>query len=394
MTIALAASQPRQRQRPQQTQNGAQNNAASGINTGGWMKRGTVAKAVLEEEQQRAEDRREQRQRERNIPFNFKMRAGEQVDIVILDAQPGPSFFEHNMKDRDTGYFTVFEACPKEFDQCPLCERDGPSYYVMLLTVIEMKPYTNERTGETTNHRRKLMRVKQAQQPLFHRLFERHGTLRGMHLLMTRDNDKTAAIGAPEFIALYDENTILQSFQHPEVKGQKGDLIKPANADCYPVEYEDLFPRPSGQDLRTRYGGAAPVGAHGGGNDDGWGGYDPNNGGGAARPSRGGGITPAASGGGIQRAAGGGNGQANGHAHGHDHAGHDHSHDHGGQSSQGADQDTGFDAAQGATGTQGATGIQRAAPQGGGQGGGGGGIQPRSATAGQAATDYDDDIPF
>jgi hypothetical protein len=125
---------------------------------------------------------------------------------------------------------------------------------------MDLTPYTNKQ-GVTVPHSRKLLPVKAQQQPFFMRQFDRHQTLRGLQLLMSRDTKQTAGIGNPEFVALHSEQDIIDTFGHDPVLAQDGKVLKERNADCFPFPYDKLFTKPSGEDLRQRYGGMAPAGS-------------------------------------------------------------------------------------------------------------------------------------
>lgn len=256
----------RSRSRPSEPDAPKNDPAASqsgGDDSGDWMKRGAAARRTTDKEL--AANREKERRRAEGIfmPYRFWLPVGKQTEIIVLDAEPGPCFYEHNLKDPGTGKWDVYEGCPKEFEPCPLCDGVAggkESYYVMLLSIIALDPYVNK-DGKTIPHSKKLLAVKTNDQPFFNRLFEREGTLRGAHLLMARDSKNSANHGRPELIEMHKEEDILATFGHPEIKAQDGRVIKKQNADCYPYPYEKIFTRPSATDLRTRYGGAAPAGS-------------------------------------------------------------------------------------------------------------------------------------
>lgn len=235
----------------------ARGGAAGG---GGWMSSGASARAKAEEELVRQREAAERRASGLYMPFRFWVGVGEQREVVILDSQLGPCFYEHQMQNPRTGRWDVHEACPKEWEPCPLCDHQKDSYYVMMLTVMDLSPYTNKQ-GQTIPHSRKLMAVKAQQQPFFMRQFDRHQTLRGLHLLMSRDTQQTAQIGNPEFIQLHSEEDIIESFGHDQIVAQDGKVLKERNTDCFPFPYDRLFQKPTAEDLRRRYGGAAPAGS-------------------------------------------------------------------------------------------------------------------------------------
>ncbi len=240
-----------------------------------FMHRGADANQHRARELERQAQRREQGY----APFRYWLPVGAQGDIIILDNELGPCFYEHAIPGPGNDWSkVVHELCPKEYDTCPLCagqQGQKESYYIMFLSIIDLRPYT-KRDGTVVQWSRKLLAVKAQQQNYFVRLLERcNNNLRGTHLLMTRDAQQSFNIGNPEMVASYTEEQIAQSFSHPEVRSsQDNRVLKAANADMFPYEYGKIFRRPSGEDLRKRYGGVAPAGAAAE-VADAWGGEDP-----------------------------------------------------------------------------------------------------------------------
>lgn len=235
--------------------------AASG--GAGWMKTGVAARQQTDQELARQREAAERRANGLYMPFRFRVGEGESREVVILDSELGPCFYEHNLQSPKDGKWNIFETCPKEWEPCPLCSGTAggkESYYVMMLTCIDLTPW-QKKDGTVVPYSKFLLPVKAQGQGFFIRQLDRHGTLRGLKLLMTRDTRQTASIGTPEFVEKHTEEDILASFGHPPVTAQDGKVIKQANADCFPFEYEKLFKKPSAEDLRRRYGGIAPAGS-------------------------------------------------------------------------------------------------------------------------------------
>jgi hypothetical protein len=244
--------------------------AASG---GGWMKTGAQARQQTEAEMQRQRDAAEKRGQPRLL--RFRLKTPESREIVVLDREPGPCFYEHQLQNPRTGKWDIFETCPKEWEPCPICDGAAggkESYYVMMLTIIDTTPWSNK-DGMSFPHSQMLLPVKAEQQGFFLRQFDRRKSLRGMKLLMSRDTGKSASIGMPEFVEMLSEEQIIASFGHEQVTGNDGRVFKQKNADCFPMSYDKLFKKPSGEDLRRRYGGLAPAGSRQE-EEDAWGGHD------------------------------------------------------------------------------------------------------------------------
>jgi hypothetical protein len=208
----------------------------------------------------------------RNGPINDR----HQADIILLDDAMGPSFWEHVLRNARTGRYDVIEPCPKEFDNCPICPPAGEreSGFVSLLSALNINGYTiktGARAGQHIPITKELLVPWAADFAFFAELAKEHGGLRGIQLTMTRQ---------------------------PKVT-QDGEKLEEEDWLMHPFRYAEFLHRPSGADLRARYGGsaggtgtgggAAPIGARTN-NDPEWGGgrYQPGAAGGPAGKAPGG----------------------------------------------------------------------------------------------------------
>lgn len=185
-------------------------------------------------------------------PYNFRfyVKPGESRDIVILDEEPGVFYYEHNLKDPQTGKWNKFIPCIKAWDNCPLCDAVKESNYVMLLTIIDLTPYTNK-DGQTVEWSRKLLVVKSKQQKKFIRKFEKEGSLRGAIFTMTRDQQMEASIGEDiEFDEFMDEEELSDFVREYTRDGKK------ETEDCsVPFNYEEIITEPTREQLEKLAGG-------------------------------------------------------------------------------------------------------------------------------------------
>lgn len=261
--VEQAQSETRQRTRPENTggfnrQADAGGERQSGSSDSSWMHHGDEARQTSRAESARAEARRAS-----GGVFRFWLPGGTSGDVVVLDTAQGPCFYEHQLQDPATGKYTIFELCPRETDDCVLCERFKKSIYVMFLSIIDTRPWTRN-DGTVVRFQRKLLAVKNPQHEQFFNLhrINGHGSFRGMHLLMTRPAGQTqsSAIGTPNFVTMLSEQQIRDAFSHPAVM-YGGRQVAEENEYLRPLDYSRIFRRPSGEDLRARYGGAAPAGS-------------------------------------------------------------------------------------------------------------------------------------
>ncbi|KRW94269.1 hypothetical protein [Paracoccus sp. MKU1] len=250
--------------------------------------------------------------------------------IIILDAEPGPRYWEHALTDSRTGRKSNFEPCPKEFDNCPLCPPNGSdeSYWVMLLTVLNLKGYYNRNTGQHVHPTKELLAVKVSQHQVFDRLYQNHGTLRGLQLTMIRDGNRSPSIGNldPATPVVRHEDAAIEAYLGqngkltPLVSRRDGRVIDPDPRHMMkPYDYATFLHRPEADRLRRLYGGVAPMGhsQYGGGQDQGQWGHQGGQGG-YYQPEA---AHPPAGYGGMGPGAGMGPGHQQG---GYDHGGQDH----------------------------------------------------------------------
>lgn len=196
------------------------------------------------------------------MPFRFYTPVGETKEIVIVDDAPSFMRHEHCMQDRRTKRWDVFVPCIDEHANCPACNASTrPSYFAMFFTIIDLTPYVNS-DGEEIAFSKKLMVVKTAQQKKIMRYYEREGTLRGMVLEMTRDGDKDASIGDPEFLEFMSEDD-LQSYVYDYT--DKEGVVHEVLCD-EPYDYDALFPEMSEDTLAALVGGGHSTGSRS--NDD------------------------------------------------------------------------------------------------------------------------------
>ena len=228
-----------------------------GANTQSSGVRGDAVFAAMEEEGRRQAARKEQAEQTANMPFRFFLTPGESREIVVVDDKPDFARYEHNLKNRKTGKYDIYCACINENANCPVCSAsDRPSYFGMFLTIIDLTPY-EDKNGNEVEWSKKLLCVKPQQQKKFMRLLERHGSLRGMVLQMSRDGDKDASIGNEiEFIEFMEEDQLLAyevSYDYETRDGVKKtrDII-----GHEPFDYDELFPAPTEEQLAALVGGS------------------------------------------------------------------------------------------------------------------------------------------
>lgn len=250
-----------------------ENKARGTAPNSGWVKTGAAALDAMA----KAEKEQAERKDRGYMPLRMWIKKGEEVEVIILDEafvsdEPGVGgalIREHNLKDGE-GRWGNFESCCADFANCPLCDKAGSegfgaSTYVVMLTALVLKEWTNKKTGEVHAYSRMLLPVKLGQKEKYLEL-QKHalrdqGSMRGLYMILKRGNgDQSIATGEPIMLEsgkMYDligEDELVKDYGHPPVKNREGKVIKPANGDLEPFDYNLLFPRPDAEDLANRFG--------------------------------------------------------------------------------------------------------------------------------------------
>lgn len=225
--------------------------------TGGY--RGAEGRKMMELEEERAKARKEAAALNSHMPFRFFCpEGGEPRQFVIIDEEPDFFRHEHCLKDKRSGKWNIFCECLGENANCPVCKvAERPSYFGMFLTIIDLESYINKDNVEVP-WSKKLLMVKTQQQKKFTRLHSQHGSLRGMIIEVTRDSQKDSSIGNDiQFIDFMDEDELL-TYETVYIDSNKKshDIIGHEVFD-----YDELFPRPTEQQLRALVGGKAEPGS-------------------------------------------------------------------------------------------------------------------------------------
>lgn len=233
---------------------------------------------AFEQEEKRQATREKKRASGTNRVFRFRLKQGESSEVVILDESldDGIHFHEHCLKGPE-GYYNVYEVCPKEEYDCPLCDEFKESYFVLYLSVLQIDAYQDNQTKEWRNSRQ-LLGIKYGQLPTFKKVLaaaqKEHGTLRGVVLNLERPTGKATqspSIGEPvEFEDINKRFDFIEDLEselgHGEIVSQDGSVLKAANLDVTAYDYEELFPHAYDleaciKSIRERYNTNVPAGA-------------------------------------------------------------------------------------------------------------------------------------
>lgn len=188
------------------------------------------------------ENRNAKKRREAGfVPFRFYVTEGSEARLIVLDKEPF-FMYEHNWKG-PKGYWDQHCRCIKEIGNCPACQHHNKEgYYVMMLTVLDTRPYKN-RDGKTVKYSRKLLPIKQGMIPKYERLYKQKGTFRGMVITVCRDGDKEPRTGGSVDLNKWVSEENLKKYR---MKNQDGKTILLSE----PVDYAKVFAMPTEAELR------------------------------------------------------------------------------------------------------------------------------------------------
>lgn len=220
-----------------------QKSAAKSDSGASWLKRGDAGV-------QRAKEVADEREKALG-PMRFFLKAGEEAKLVFLDSD-GVFFFEHNLKNPQTGKWGYTFTCRSEIDNCPLCEAGHKPAYVCAHTVIDTRTYVDKR-GRKRSFEKRLLISKQTVQNTLAKLRKKKGGLQYAVIEFTRSSSDEASTGETlDFEGKTTKEKILKKAELPKE-------VKPEDF-LAPFKYGELFKPKSIEELEKVAGVAPPVG--------------------------------------------------------------------------------------------------------------------------------------
>lgn len=199
----------------------------------GFLKKGTAAKELIQQEEAAAELRKQEQGR----MWRFRMPSGEQRQVTFLDGDLDadgmldvPMFYEHTVQVNGSWENFVCTADQDQTQPCPLCEGGKRPSLVGVLTVIDHTEITVKKganAGKKIAHQRKLYVAKQSTIKVLTTLAVKRGGLAGCLFDISRTGDDEAAVGN-----MFDFTHKFESAE--EIAEQFG--IKAE--DCVPADYD------------------------------------------------------------------------------------------------------------------------------------------------------------
>jgi hypothetical protein len=192
-----------------------------------WMKKGSAAKAAIQHEAAKAEERKA----EQGKLWRFYVKPEQTGQITFLDGDLDKDgdldilfFYEHRI--RINGDWENF-ACTAENDQsqpCPICETGDKPSLVGVMTVIDHTAHKIQKgpnAGKVIKNTRKLFVAKMPTIDLLRKLANKPGRmgLRGCTFDVMRGDERTAAVGSSfDFVQKFE--TVAQIMAKYELKAE------------------------------------------------------------------------------------------------------------------------------------------------------------------------------
>lgn len=179
---------------------------------------------------------------------------GESLEVYFLDRGEPYWQYEHSLGGNANKAGEVYPCIKDTNENCPCCNVDpkGEGYFIMLLTAVIPKVTITKKSGETQTYhfQKKEWPIKVRMSKKYRRLYEAHGTFRGMVVKVTRDAKLDPSTGNDiEFVRMMSEKEIKQ-WDAKFGKGkdpQKQSLIEP-------LDFATIHKLPSAEQLADMIG--------------------------------------------------------------------------------------------------------------------------------------------
>ena len=199
----------------------------------------------------KAEQAKKDQEARANMPWKASIPVGAVgVQAYFLDRGEPFSDYEHNIGGSKNKPGKTFPCIKDTNEPCPGCATDpkGDGYFVIRLSAVIPKITVIDKQGDkkTYHFQKKEWNVKTKMSGKYRRLWEKHGTFRGMVVSVSRDAKLDPATGNDvEFVRMLTEAEIKKFAANPEFKDKKLDE---------PFDFAKLYAKPSAADLKKRLG--------------------------------------------------------------------------------------------------------------------------------------------
>jgi len=134
----------------------------------------------------------------------FWLKEGEKRMIVFLESEP-LCFYEHHLYANGSwgNYFTCLRQ------GCPLCKIGNKPYYVGMITIQDLTPYTDKNGVEHATGSKRIFAAKSRTLKWLRDQQEKRGSLKGLKYEAYRADEKTARVGGSfDFEGKFDIATL------------------------------------------------------------------------------------------------------------------------------------------------------------------------------------------
>lgn len=165
------------------------------------------------------------------------------------------SYYEHTVK-MPGGNWENF-VCISDAEPCPICESGNNAAFVCAFSVIDHRGYTTKENIEIP-HTVRLFPAKRTTVALLQKAAQKRGGLTGCTFEVTRTGDKEAAVGNQFDFETKTDLAVLQGAYTIKSKDKNGNFVDQPVA---PLDYENVLPYLTRQELAQLGFGSTPVGA-------------------------------------------------------------------------------------------------------------------------------------
>lgn len=244
--------------------------------TQSWGFVGEAAIAQAEKEEKAAKLKAQTR----NLPYRFSLKPSDSAEVIILENGVHEWFglFEHEIVPNNDYKARYWEISPKTMNQEDPLEQlpivngaISKPYFINFMTVLHLN-YTKQ-DGTVIPVVKKMLPIKgRSQREEFKKLSDmairKYGTMRGLHLKLSRTDDtKSPRIGVPGVLDTmeyghFSETELIAKYGHePIVSKVSGKVIIPKNGNLQTYKWLEIFPTPTTDYIREKYGIQPPLGS-------------------------------------------------------------------------------------------------------------------------------------
>lgn len=222
---------------------------------------------------------------ERNKPFGLSIPVGGEATVYLLDKTEPWYHYEHNIGGGPGKRGRMVPCIKDSNEMCPVCAKENKEgTFVMYLTCVVPVDRYKKKDGTVVKraYQKKLFPIKTKMSEVFKRLFEEHGTFRGLVLKLNRDGEFDPGTGNQVRVVKKLPERQIAAYAKAEgiknLSSENRDYIVKAKID-EAFDYDQIFPKVNAAELAKMAHVSAGDGSVGNedfegddfGDDDDWG---------------------------------------------------------------------------------------------------------------------------